>query len=97
MTTYVTQNTIKGLAFDLVTEYLDSYSGKTHFNSNLDKLNNANKNVLVESSIDEILSTVSNILIRQIPVNKREFLIDEIHRELNHLYEKEKQTISLNK
>jgi len=97
MTTYVTQNTIKGLAFDLVTEYLDSYSGKMHFSSNLDKLNGTNKNILVESSVDEILSTVSNILIRQIPVNKRDFLIDEIHRELNHLYVKEKQTSNINK
>jgi hypothetical protein len=97
MITYVTQNTLKGLAFDLVTDYLDSYSGKTHFSSNLEKINKNNKTALIESSVEEIMSTISNSLIRQIPFNKKDFLKDEIYRELNNVYEKEKQTAILNK
>lgn len=33
----LTKNTVKGIAFDLVTEYLESYSGQKHFTHNSKK------------------------------------------------------------
>lgn len=91
---YVTQNTIKGYASDLVTDYLDSYIGIQKLVYK-DKPKNIDTDTLVNSSVDEILSTIGTNVLRQLSNDKLNFLKEEIYRELIEVYSKDKNQVSL--
>lgn len=91
---YVTQNTIKGYASDLVTDYLDSYIGIQKLIYK-DKQKNIDAKTLVNASVDEILSTIGVNVLRQLSNDKLNFLKEEIYRELIEVYSKDKNQVSL--
>lgn len=91
---YVTQNTIKGYASDLVTDYLDSYIGIQKLVYK-DKKKNIDTETLVSASVDEILSTIGVNVLRQLSNDKLNFLKEEIYRELIEVYLKDKNQVSL--
>jgi len=91
---YVTQNTIKGYASDLVTDYLDSYIGIQKLIYK-DKQKNIDAETLVNASVDEILSTIGVNVLRQLSNDKLIFLKEEIYRELIEVYSKDKNQVSL--
>lgn len=91
---YVTQNTIKGYASDLVTDYLDSYIGIQKLIYK-DKQKNIDAETLVNASVDEILSTIGVNVLRQLSNDKLNFLKEEIYRELIEVYLKDKNQVSL--
>jgi len=91
---YVTQNTIKGYASDLVTDYLDSYIGIQKLVYK-DKKKNIDAETLISASVDEILSTIGINVLRQLSNDKLNFLKEEIYRELIEVYLKDKNQVSL--
>ena len=91
---YVTQNTIKGYASDLVTDYLDSYIGIQKLIYK-DKQKNIDAETLVNASVDEIFSTIGVNVLRQLSNDKLIFLKEEIYRELIEVYSKDKNQVSL--
>lgn len=88
----LTKNTVKGIAFDLVTEYLESYSGQKHFTHNSKKGSSKTIVSMAQSSLEEIISNANPVILNQIPANKHDFLNEEILRGLISVYTKEFST-----
>lgn len=88
ITPYVTRNTLRGVVCDLVTEYLESYSGIT----NLNFLSN-DKTITFEQKIDfaknNIIEGINSNLYNEIYNNDKNFFISELERELVHFFKKE--------
>lgn len=85
---YITKNSLKGMAYDLVTEYLESYSGQKHYDNNLKKATPQNLEALVTSSREEIISDMDKNMLLDINKVDRKYFVEELERELLAVYKK---------